>query len=167
MSHKKNDNSTPKKQTPQDNDLQNAHHFFAIELNKATWQLIETPERSPEQNNEMINAAHGSLYHWQKPGTPLHLQRGYWLLARVYVVLKMPTQAQHYALLCHQYTLNFPTLMHPFDIGYAYEIMYRLHVLLGNTSEANTYYKNAIAQTSKIDNEKDRQIYEVDLKAVL
>lgn len=166
MSQKKHENYTPKK-TTKDADLQNAHHFFAIELNKATWQLLETPDRTPEQNDEMINAAQGSLYHWRQAGTALHLQRGYWLLARTYIALKMPTEAQYYALLCHKYTLNFPTLMHPFDIGYAYEIMYRLHILLGNTSEANTYYKNAIAQTSKIDNEKDRQIYEADLKAVL
>ena len=63
------------------------HKSLAIALNQRTWTLLEKEARSAAESDEMIHAAHGSLWHWLQAGGPVQQQRGEWLIGRVYVVL--------------------------------------------------------------------------------
>ena len=53
-----------------------AHRFFAIGLNGKTWELLEKPDRTPQEGEVMIHAAHASCYHWLRAGSGLNHQRG-------------------------------------------------------------------------------------------
>lgn len=44
-------------------DLAQAHRWFAIALNNTAWELVELPERTDEQAQRMIHAAHAACYH--------------------------------------------------------------------------------------------------------
>ena len=61
-----------------------AHRHFAAGLNGEVWGLLGKEERSVEEDERMVHAAHASCYHWLEIGTGLHQQRGEWLIARVY-----------------------------------------------------------------------------------
>ena len=37
---------------------------LAADLFNHTWTLLETPDRTPAQDDEMIHSAHASRYHW-------------------------------------------------------------------------------------------------------
>ena len=41
---------------------------LAVGLFNYTWTLLENPDRTPEQDDEMIHAAHASRYHWGEVG---------------------------------------------------------------------------------------------------
>ena len=60
---------------------------LAVGLFNYTWTLLENPNRSREQDDEMIHAAHASRYHWGEVGEAVNLARGEWLCSRVYSIL--------------------------------------------------------------------------------
>ena len=64
--------STPAPSAPTDLD---DHRQLAVDLFNHVWTLIETPDRTPMQDDEMIHAAHASRYHWGEVGKPQNLAR--------------------------------------------------------------------------------------------
>ena len=51
---------------------------LAVGLFNYTWTLLENPDRTKEQDDEMLNAAHASRYHWGEVGEAVNLSRGEW-----------------------------------------------------------------------------------------
>ena len=49
------------------------HKQFGIDLFNATWDLMDKPVRTIEEDDEMIHGAHASRYHWGKVGAPVNL----------------------------------------------------------------------------------------------
>ena len=49
-----------------DTDL---HKKLGIELFNYTWELLEKPQRTREEDDTMMHAAHASRFHWGKAGT--------------------------------------------------------------------------------------------------
>src|SRR6185295_8912421 len=48
----------------------------AVGLFNHVWTLMENPDRTPEQTDEMIHGAHASRYHWGNVGEPANRARG-------------------------------------------------------------------------------------------
>jgi hypothetical protein len=63
------------------------HRRLAVELFNHVWTLLELASRTPEQDDELVHAAHASRWHWSKAGTTVNLARGEWQISRVYAVL--------------------------------------------------------------------------------
>jgi DNA-binding transcriptional MerR regulator len=66
---------------------------LASDLFNVVWSLLETPDRTQQQDDRMLNAAHASRFHWGEVGEPMHFARGEWQLSRVYAVLGRPDHA--------------------------------------------------------------------------
>ena len=62
-------------------DLNQAHRWFAIELNNLAWACVESTDRDEETTDRAIHAAHAACYHWLQVGDPLNHQRAQCLLA--------------------------------------------------------------------------------------
>jgi hypothetical protein len=54
------------------------------------------PQRSPEEDEEMLNAAHAAMHFWKIVGTPGNQAHAALLLAHVYALLKLPGPAAQY-----------------------------------------------------------------------
>jgi hypothetical protein len=76
-------------------DLPPLHRHFAATLFNRAWDLIDQPDRSDAENDEMLHAAHASRYHWGAIGV-----RGEWQISRVYAVLERGPEALHHAQRC-------------------------------------------------------------------
>ncbi len=70
---------------------------LAMDLFNETWTLLETEDRTHDQDERMIHAAHASRYHWEQAGGPEQLAVGDWQVSRVYSVLGRPEPALHHA----------------------------------------------------------------------
>jgi hypothetical protein len=79
------------------------HRRLGVELYNHVWTLLELPLRTPEQDDELIHAAHASRYHWSQAGTPKNLARGEWQVSRVYAVLGRAEPALWHARRCLAY----------------------------------------------------------------
>src|SRR5688572_3808946 len=83
-------------------DVERAHRWFAIELNNLTWGLVEAAERSPDDVEKMIHAAHGACFHWLQVGNLLNHLRAQCLLATVYAKAGLAESAVRHAEKCLQ-----------------------------------------------------------------
>jgi hypothetical protein len=152
-------------QTPEEQsfNIDQAHQFFAVECNNEVWNLLAKKDRSAEETETLINAAHASLYHWQFVGTQVNLQRGYWLLSHVYTTLQLKTGAVYYANRCWDITQKEG--LKDFDLAYAYEALARSRALTGNQPEYEKYHQLAAEAGENIENEEDKKLFLSDLAA--
>jgi hypothetical protein len=51
------------------------HRKFAVGLFNLTWSLLDKKDRTREEDDKMVHAAHASRYHWGEIGTPLEFER--------------------------------------------------------------------------------------------
>jgi hypothetical protein len=138
------------------------HEKFAKASFNKTWDLMEKKDRIEDEDNEMVNNAHSSRYHWgvlvaNKKGTPVNLQRGEWQIARVYTLLERKESALHHANLCLKITKD--NNIGDFDLGFAYEAIARASALAGNKDDYEKYYKLAVEAGNKIEKKEDRDYF--------
>ncbi|NIS79943.1 MAG: hypothetical protein GTO14_07000 [Anaerolineales bacterium] len=138
--------------------------MFAKKTNGRVWELLENADRSSQEAEEMVQAAHTSLYHWLHAGTSVHHQRGMWMIARVQTMLGNSDEALRYALRCLELTEEYADEMQDFDIAFAYEGAGRVYALVGDKQEAEKYIKLAEEAGGKIEDDQDRKIFEADFQ---
>ncbi len=142
---------------------QECHKRFAVQLNNLVWNLLQTENRTADDNYTMIHAAHASCYHWSIIGEPINLQRGEWLIAHVYAVLNRSEPALHHAKRC--LALTDENKFVDFDLAYAYEGIARAYAAAGKASEAKKYVKLAQEAGDKIKNKEDKELFMSDFAA--
>ena len=139
--------------------LEEAHKYFAQSTNGRVWELLQKPNRSETENDEMLHAAHACAYHWQFVGTAVHQQRGEWLISHVHAVLGHGNEALRHAQRCFELTEANRDLMHDFDIAYAFEGRARAHAMLGDHRLAEEFLVLAQQAGNAIANEEDKSIF--------
>jgi hypothetical protein len=141
-----------------------AERFFAIEHNGITWKLLSKEDRTPEENALMVHSAHSSCMHWLQAGTPVHHQRGEWLISHVYSVLGYADAALRHAKTCLILTKEHSDMMQDFDQAYAYEAVARAAALAGKMEKAKKYHAQAKEAGEAIANEEDKKIFVGDFE---
>jgi len=142
-----------------------AHRRLGVDLFNHVWTLIEKPDRSAAETDEMIHAAHASRYHWSKAGTTVNLGRGEWQIARVYTVLGRGEPAKWHAARClaHVESATAAGEAEDWDLAAAYEAMARAHAIAGDGAEATTWRDRARTALAGIADPADRELIEGDL----
>jgi cytochrome c1 len=144
--------------------LQEAQLKFAKSTFNRTWELLDITERTPAENEELIHAAHTSLYHWLQVGTPVNAQRGEWMLAHVYTVLEQPSLALKHAARCMDLTEKYQPIMKDFDLAFAHEGLARAYALAGEVNKAREEHELAKTAGEAISDPEDKQIFSDSLK---
>ena len=147
-----------------DFDLAAAHRHFSAACFNGVRELIDKPNRSPDEDRLMVSMCHASLYHWQqRPDcTPRSLSIGYWQLSRVYALLEHADHARQYGQLCLTHSQNEDL----FYLGYAHEALARAEALAGNRAEAETHLTTARDLASQVTDAAERELLEADLTTV-
>ena len=128
------------------------------------WDLLEKPDRSLAEDDEMLHGAHASRYLWGEVGDPVHWARGEWQCARVYAVLGRAEPALHHAGRCLELATQHD--LGPFDLGAAYEAIARAYLVAGDAAKTAGHAALARAETSKVADAEDRAILEADLASL-
>lgn len=137
--------------------VEESHRFFAVQLNNYVWNLLSVEDRSKEDDQMMIHAAHSSLFHWIIVGTDLNAQRGEWLISRVYAVLNRPEPALYHAKQCLDYTEKNKYI--DFDLAYAYEAMARAYAASGNEEKTLKYRRLAKDAGNEIEDPQNQKLF--------
>jgi hypothetical protein len=136
---------------------------LAVDLFNRAWTLMETGERTEEQDDELINTAHASAYHWTQVGTPANRARSEWQLSRAYSVLDRPEPALHHARRCLAYCEENPEAIEDWDLPYAHEALARAHALAGEADVAGRHAAAARELAAGVTGAEDREHLEADL----
>jgi DNA-binding transcriptional MerR regulator len=140
--------------------------LLAAQLFNETWRLMEQEQRTRDDDDRMIHAAHASRYHWGQAAeaTPAHLARGEWQISRVYAVLRRPEPALHHARrvldLCQRNGIG------DWDLAFAFEALARASAVDGDAAQARQYTDQALAAAKNIADDDDRALVLADLETI-
>ncbi len=125
-------------------DLDAAHQYFSVECFNRAWELLDKPERSAEEDEQMIRATLASHWHWtqREDCTATNISVAYWQTSRVYAVLGQVKNARRYANLC--LAVSKGDDVPPFYLGYAYEALSRAELVAGNAEKTEQYRVEAL-----------------------
>lgn len=140
------------------------HRKFAVTLFNQVWDLLDKTERSPEEDDVMLHAAHASRFHWGEIGTPLEFARGEWQISRVYAVLLRPEAALHHARRCLE--LCTAHGIGDFDLAFAYEALARGYAVAGEAAASHEAGRLATQAGEQIAAAEDRSYFFSELQTV-
>ncbi len=147
-----------------DFDLQVAHKYFSANCFNKTWEFIDNPNRTEEDNLSMLQTAMASLWHWtqREHAKSQNLSVRYWQVSRVYSLLGQADDAREYA----QASLNFSEGGGAFYTGFAYESLARAEMVAGNQTKMNEYLEKAHPAAEKIEDPEDKKVLMDDLDLI-
>jgi DNA-binding transcriptional MerR regulator len=140
------------------------HRSLGADLFNHVWTLLETEERTGEQDAEMVHAAHASVLHWTKADPPDRRQRqavGEWQCARVYAVLGRAEPALWHAARCRE--LAEGGAVEDWVVAAAYEAMARASRVAGDRARFEEWRARAETATAAIADPSEREVIEGDL----
>ena len=140
------------------------HRRLGVDLFNRVWQLLELEDRTPEQDDEMIHAAHASRYHWSQSGDPemaTRLAIGEWQCSRVYATLGRAEPALHHA--ARALILAGSDAVPIWVRASAHEGMARSLYVAGEAAEAAIHAATAERLSATIGDEDDREVISNDL----
>jgi hypothetical protein len=146
------------------NDEQQFRRTLAIDLFNEVWEFLEKPDRTKEENDTMLHAAHASRFLWGQVGTAVNLARGEWQVSRVYAILLRPEPSLYHARRCLEICKE--SGIGDFDLAYAYEAIARAMAVAGKRSESQEYLALANQAGERIAEQDDRDQFFSDLGTI-
>lgn len=137
------------------------HRQLGVDLFNHVWTLLDRDERTQDEDDEMLNAAHASRFHWSKASTEAtHQARGEWQLARVYAVLGRGEPAVYHAGRCLDWCERGE--VEDWDLAYAHEALARAHAVAGDEAGAARHRATARELGDLIADPDDREHFDED-----
>lgn len=136
-------------------DTQAWHKCFAAQCNNRAWEL-STAQRTPQQDQEMLDAAHASAWHWAKIGTELHQMRAVMCLAEVHALLGHGAIALAYAQEMRSFFLGHDTP--DWELAFTHAIYAHAAAVAGKADEHRAAYQAATIAIAAIAENEDRVI---------
>jgi len=145
-------------------DINAANKYFSANCFNNTWGYIDKKDRTAEDNEQMIQLAQASLWHWsqREDKTDRNMSIGYWLAARVYALVDESNNARKYGLLCLEYSKNDE----PFYLGFAYEALARAEMTAGDKTKMNQYLQEARNLAESVTNDEEKKMLTDDLESI-
>jgi hypothetical protein len=145
-------------------DASTWHRIFAASSFNQAWDLIEKPDRTPEDNSAMLSATFASRYHWEVVGTDENRVVGDWQIAHIASLLGMADLSLSYA----KSALNRAVEkgFEGWRLASCHEGMARAHACSGNVQERNRHIKTAKILLDRVDDPGERNLVMSQLESV-
>lgn len=136
------------------------HRAEAIDANNSIWELLDRPDRTPADNEELLRRAYAAAYHWTRArGTgPENEARALYMIGKAHLAVGHPELGLEYGDECLAQCNEFGLV--DFDLAYAHELRARGLAALGRAAESDAAW--AAARAVPIADEEDRKILEAD-----
>jgi DNA-binding transcriptional MerR regulator len=137
---------------------------LGVDLYNSTWTLLEKPDRTPAETDELIHRAHASRWHWARVGADVNLARGEWLCARVYATIGRGEPALWHARRCVEINESLSAdARESWDLAAGYEAMARASFTAGDSASGALWKAKALAAVEEIPDMDDREPIAQDL----
>lgn len=140
------------------------HRTIGADLFNRAWALLDQRSRSPQEDDELVHAAHASRYHWGHAGTALNIGIGEWQLSRVYAALGRAEPALFHARRALEIARTHR--LGRFYLAYAYEAMARASAVAGRRTDRNRFLREARRLSGGVRDRDDRRMLLEDLATI-
>jgi hypothetical protein len=141
-----------------------AERRLAGRLFNDVWTLLEHVDRTPDDDDRMVHAAHASRYHWGEVGDARNIAIGEWQCARVYAALGRTEPALHHAR--RELELAERHRLGPFILATAYEALARASSVAGDRAALERYREQARDAARGIEDAEEREVVETDIASL-
>jgi hypothetical protein len=137
-------------------DAAGAHTAFAKAAFNGVWDLIDRPERSADDERQMLTLAFASRWHWGEVGSPENKAIADWQVAHVASLVGQPSLALTYAQSAYDSARNdgLPDWLRASTA----EGLARAHACAGGRASYETYAAEARQLAEVLDDEEDREL---------
>jgi hypothetical protein len=140
------------------------HRTFAAAAFNRSWDLIDKPDRSSEDDAELLAAVFASRYHWEPIGNDENKAVGDWQIAHAASHLNLPQIAMTYATFALERTQA--SERSDWLLASCYEGVARAHAVAGDTAERDRFIALARAVLDTIDDPEDRELIESQISTI-
>ena len=138
-------------------EIARSHRWHAVECNNLAWKLSDQATRTPLENEEMLNAAHASAFHWAKVGTELNQARAEMLLGHVHAALGTGQTALTYAKQSYDYLVKQNTP--DWEMAFAHAVLAHAAFAAGEAGLHQQHYAKAQEFGHSIEDPGDKEIF--------
>ena len=132
------------------------HRSIAVKLFNRCWELLDTPESDP-RNDELERAAFASLYHWSQIGDAKNVAIGEWMIAHMYLSLGRLAEAERFS----DRVISGCEANHLADFYLAYGYLEKARIRRAQGQEYESWLAKAMAV--KIEDPEEHAQFEGDL----
>ncbi len=140
------------------------HRELGPQIFNRVWTMLDNAERTQEETDEMIHAAHASRYHWKQCGEPVNLVRGDWQVSRVYVVANRFHEAIYWAERCVKRAEALA--LEDWDLAFAYEALARALAAAGREQEGLPWFIKAVQAATNIKDAEDKAVWDAEFTSL-
>lgn len=132
------------------------HLGIAKACNNRSWEL-SVRARTPEEDREMLDAAHTSAWHWAKVGTEQNRMRATMLLAEVHALAGHGATALALAKEMHDYFTRRDDTP-DWELAFAHAILAHAAHAAGDAALHRVVYRDATEAIARVTGDEDRRI---------
>jgi hypothetical protein len=145
-------------------ELKRWQRRLAAQANNRAWRLSELPERTPEQEEEMLHAAHAAMHFWNIVGNAGNHAHAAQLLAHVYALLRAPDRAAHYLSRSEPFFLGNDCA--PWEKACAFAVKASVAAAAGQSRDHASSYAEAERRIAELPEPEEREILQATLRVV-
>lgn len=150
--------------TPSPQEVALWQRRLAAQANNHAWRLSESSTRSPQEDEDMLQAAHAAMYFWKLVGTAGNRAHAALLVAHVYALLKLPNPARHY--LAHSEPFFLEQDCEPWERACAFAVKASVAAAAGQSEAHASSYREAERLIAALPDPEDRAILDATLRVV-
>jgi hypothetical protein len=136
---------------------------LASQANNRAWTLAEAPIRSPDEDEEMLQAAHAAMYFWKIVGKAGNHAHAALLLAHVCALLKLPKPAAHYLGKSLPYFMQHDCAAS--ELAFAHAVAANVALAEGNSDAWREHYSKARAAAEQV-SPREREVLDATLRVI-
>lgn len=116
---------------------------LASQANNRAWTLAESLSRTPEEDEEMLQAAHVAMYFWNIVGTPKNRAHAAQLVAHVYALLGSGSLARQF--LEKSQPVFFGEGAEQWEVAMAHAVAANVAAATNDTKSHREHYAKAVS----------------------
>lgn len=137
---------------------------LAAQANNRAWALADQMRRSPDEEEDMLQAAHAAMYLWKIVGNASNKAHAAQLLAHVYALLNLPNPANYFLSQSQPFFLESPCA--PWELAYAHLVAANVAAAAGDSSQHRAHHARAVALVAALSDQEERDILNASLRVV-
>ena len=137
---------------------------LASQANNRAWALAESMSRSPEEDEEMLQAAHAAMYFWKIVGNGSNRAHAGQLVAHAYALLKLPNPAKHYLEKSQPFFLERES--EHWEQALAHAVAANVAAAAGEVGTHARHYGEAARLVAAMADREEREILEATMRVV-
>ena len=137
---------------------------LASQANNRAWTLAESLSRTPEEDEEMLQAANAAMYFWKIVGNARNHARAAQLLAHTCALLGFGDLAKQY--LAKSSPVLFAEGAEPSELAFAHAVAANVAAATGDADAHRTHYAEAERLIAALPGVEDRSLVGATLRVV-